>query len=144
MKTLKIFALVSLALIFIGVTAVYSKTNPNPNGDNGSGMIKYQVKVQPTNPLVLPSEQVYVVMTDENGNPVARPQLFIPGIWIYTFGEAGPVTGVREARMVLSGGRTFPEYPSPDIQKGTFYNGRVYQFNLYPANGVAGNGNVEK
>jgi hypothetical protein len=139
MKTLKIFAVLSLALIFIGVTAVCSKTNPNT--DNGSGMIKYQVNVHSTSPLVLPPEPVYVVITDENGNPVARPQVFTPGTWIYTFGEAGPVKGVREARMVLPGGRIFPGYPYPDIQKGPFLSGHTYLFNLYPVDQPPDNGN---
>lgn len=144
MKTLKIFAILSLALIFNGVNAVYSKTNNINEKGAIPGVIKYQVNIHAPNYPVLSFEQVYVVMTDENGNPVARPQVFTNGTWVYTFNEAGPVKGGRIARLVLSGGRTFNEYPYPDIQKGTFLNGESYSFNLYPVNQNRAGRNIEQ
>ena len=143
MKTLKIFAALSLTLIFIGVTTVYSKSNSNTAKGQESGVIKYQVNVHSINHLLLPPMQVFVEITDENGNPVARPQVFTPGIWVYTFAESGPVIGARIARMVLSLNGTFEEYPYPDIKKCKFLNGDSYLFNLYPAEQRLGNGNVE-
>ena len=144
MKTLKIFAILSLALIFNGVNAVYSRTNNNTEKGIVPGVITYQVNIHAPNYPVISSEQVYVVMTDENGNPVARPQVFKTGTWVYTFNEAGPVKGARIARLELSGGRTFNEYPYPDIQKGIFLNGESYMFNLYPVNQIIEDRKLER
>ena len=116
MKTQKIFAIFSLALILLGVNAVYSKTNSNSDKLQAASCIKYQVNVHPTNHLSLPLPRVYVIMTDENNNLVAPAQLFTMGVWVYTFTEirppndiksgeeVGTVTGIRIARMELEGG----------------------------------------
>jgi hypothetical protein len=152
MKTQKIFAIISLALILLGVNAVYSKTNSNSDKLQSAGCIKYQVNVHPTIHLGLPLPRVYVIMTDENNNLVAPAQLFKIGVWTYTFTEvrppndiksgeeAGTVTGVRIARMELEGGMIYKEYPTPDVKAGKFFPGSTYQFNLYPADEVKTSG----
>jgi len=135
MKTLKLFTVISLALIVLGINAVYAKSNSTQSNPPPTGYIKYQVNIHVNSNINWPLTRIYVVMTDENGREVAPPELFTPGTWVYVFNEAGPVTGIREARMVLptEGGQIFHKYPSPDIKKGTFLDGNVYQFNLYPA-----------
>jgi len=139
MKTLKIVTVLSLALIVIGVNAVYSKSKNVPNKSQAPGRIQYQVNIHPASDLCLPLPNLFVVMTDEIGRLVAPAQLFTMGKSVYNFSEtqSGSVRyaiSTRMARLVLpsESWQLFRLYPYPDCKTGTFSDGNIYQFNLYP------------
>jgi hypothetical protein len=138
MKTLKIFTVLSLALIVIGINAVYSKSNNPQNKSQVPGHIQYQVNIHPASDLSLPLPKLYVIITDEIGRLVAPAQLFTMGTGVYYFTDIRRLTSTTSstvARLVLpseGGWQLFKLYPYPDSKPGPFVDGKVYQFNLYP------------
>lgn len=137
MKTLKLFSVISLALILFGVNSVYSRQINNRYAMSPSAIIRYQVIVH-LHLDFTPCSIYLVQMVDAQGNYVAPPQVFVPGKANYSFYERGPVTGVRIARLVLAPNMGHFACPpglfcNPDVKTGKFLIGESYQFNLYPA-----------
>jgi hypothetical protein len=134
MKTLKITTVISLVMFLFGITAINARPVYSNNDIQPVLTIRYQVHIHGMNDLSRPMPKIYVVITDERGHQVAPAQVFIMGISVYNFNEAGPVTGTRQARLIvpLEGGDNFPIYLTPDTKRGTFKNGNIYQYNLYP------------
>jgi len=134
MKTLKLFTVLSLALIFVGISSLKTNgTNPIPV----SQVIRYQVTIHaPTTDR--PTCNLYLVeMVDQNGNTIAPPQVLNPSKNVYTFYELGTVKGVRIARIIIDKDVMHYSCPvefmcAPDKQTGIFLAGETYPFNLYP------------
>ncbi len=138
MKTLIIVTVLSLALIIIGVNAVYSKSNNPQSKSQVPGRIQYQVNIHPASNLGLPLPKLYVIMTDEIGRMVAPAQMFSLGTGVYYFTDIrrlNSIISATVARLVLpseGGWQLFKLYPYPDSKPGPFVEGKIYQFNLYP------------
>jgi len=139
MKTIKYFSVLSLVMIFAMVSAVHSK--PILEGTVGNLdpiSIKYEVKVYLDASIDL-CDTYLVIMTDEKGRYVAKPQIYVPGKNIYTFNEyvSLPVKAARKASFVLSGLKMSicPQalVTKPDFRMGPFFPGGTYTFELYPS-----------
>ena len=137
MKTIKYFSVLSLVLIFAGVSAVYATIKPTSNsGKLIKKTISYEVRVHLDDGAALCNKYL-VQVTDENGNLVAPAKLFIPGTSRYVFIEtvSSPVK-TRIASMVLWNGDLegceINLITEKDIKTGQFLPGHTYSFNLYP------------
>jgi hypothetical protein len=138
MKTTKFFSVLSLVMIFSGITAVYSKNGPTGNTNSVSkAPIRYVVNIHSLNATYLCNTYL-VQLTDENGRLVAPATTFVPGINKYTFFEESPVKGkLRVATLVLSPytervvcGTNFTLRPV--VKSWPFIGGQTYSFDLYP------------
>jgi hypothetical protein len=137
MKTIKFFPVLSLVLIFAGATAVYSGTKPTvKSGKLIKSTINYDVRIHLDKSVRLCNTYL-VLVTDENGKPVAHPQVFVPGISKYVFNEStsAPVK-VRIASLISYNG-DFPVcginlVTQKDIMIRQFLPGQTYWFDLYP------------
>jgi hypothetical protein len=136
MKTMKIFAALSLALI-IGIATAYSGNNPNVSAKNaGAPVIKYVVHIHPQSDLG--RGKIYLVqIVNPLGKPVAPSQTYVPGVNYYTFNEGGNVRGARIARLIYAPNQDHGDasptlYCQPDILTGTFLGGTYYFFDLFP------------
>jgi hypothetical protein len=138
MKTTKIFSVLSLALIFATAITVYSKDRITDRPSQLKKLtIRYEVTVHFSAVLNLCNNYL-VKVTDEQGRPVAHPQVFVPGITKYVFNETVSVPAkVRVASLVL------PENIDPyfcqtnlntkaEPMMGPFFPGQTYSFDLYP------------
>jgi hypothetical protein len=77
---------------------------------------------------------IFIIITDENGRPVAPAKLLVSGRSEYRFYEAGPVKGVRIAKLIRANGMEVqPILSGEDSKTGKFENGTDYFFNLYIA-----------
>ena len=141
MKTTKFFSILSLALIFVGITSGFSKNVEILNSQTVQVTgIRYQVTVH-TNFMVSPCVPYLVQVVDETGRLVAPAQVFAPGRNIYIFNEKFSVLQIvnprREALLVPV---IYPElyicpnplYTLPDVKRGPFLAGETYNFDLYP------------
>ena len=138
MKTAKIFSVLSLALIFATANTVYSKDRmtDKPNQLQKT-TIRYEVTIHLSSFLSLCNTYL-VKVTDEQGRPVAHPQVFNPGISKYVFNEylSSPAK-IRVASLVLP--ENIDPYFCPtnlntksEPMMGPFFPGRTYSFDLYP------------
>lgn len=139
MKTTKILTVISLALIFAGVNAVYAKSDPEKPRPIEKPAIRYEVTVHLSLPLGVNLNNTYWVrMTDEFGRLVAPAQRFVPGVSKYVFKESVSAVGrIRIASLVLSPnvdpfGSGNILVTRPDVQRGLFMPGRTYSFDLFP------------
>jgi hypothetical protein len=138
MKTTKFFIALSFALIFTGINAIYSQSLNNTTGGSGSatggGEITYVVNIVPTDGLALSGNTFFVMVTDNLGNPVSKPQPFRFGLWTYAFQETGFIKGSRTARMESNshsiGSNAY--FVTPSTLAGPFLPGRTYNFILTP------------
>ena len=139
MKTTKILAVLSLALIFAGVNTVNAKSDPRKPMSLEKPSIRYEVTVHLSLPLGINLNNTYWVrMTDESGRLVAPAQRFIPGVSKYVFKESVSTVGrIRIASLVLpsnvdpfAGGNIL--VTQPDVKRGLFMPDRTYSFNLFP------------
>lgn len=138
MKTAKIFSVLSLALIFAAANTLYSKDRTTDNRLQGEKKgVRYEVTIHL--PQMLNFCNAYLVkITDENGRPVAQPQVFVPGKSKYVFNETVAVPAkIRVASLAL------PENVDPyycanslvtksEPMLGPFKAGQAYSFHLYP------------
>jgi hypothetical protein len=138
MKTMKLFAVLSLVLM-IGIANAHSSKVPKANNNFAMGpAIRYQVNIH------LQGEQsgcnvYWVLITDLRGNNIAAPKVYNPSVATYNFYELGTVRGVRIARIVLGpslGGFACDAnlYTEPAIMMGDFMGGETYVFDLFPTN----------
>ena len=107
---------------------------------NAARTITYLVNIHILSSLSLCNAYL-VEMTDGNGNLVAEPKTYIQGINVYEFHEAGPVQGMRVAKMVPVVNEGLPicsviltTRPDVLIPERGFRNGMTYIFDLYPNN----------
>jgi hypothetical protein len=139
MKTTKIFSVLSLALIFAGLSIALS-TTASSDGPGGfqTTSVRYDVNIH----LVADNNlcNVYLVqITDEKGRIVAPAQRLEPGKAKYTFHEYGLMRGkLRIAKLVMA---AYPLhfvcvndlFTPPAAKEGPFLYGHIYTFDLYPA-----------
>jgi hypothetical protein len=97
-----------------------------------SNKITYKVIVHMHDGIPSAVRDLYVLITDENGRPIAPAQSFRPGKTEYTFSEVGPVKGTRVAKL-SNGGRPHVDqfFCKDDSKTGIFNSGSTYLFNLY-------------
>jgi hypothetical protein len=138
MKTTKLFSVLSLVLILIGMTAIKSSAKTNP-GDNPKPFIDLKKNVTFVVDIVHDAsfEQeligYMVVMTDGKGRTIAPSQPFIPGTWTYIFTETGPVDGIRTAMFIKA-----PHTSGPNIHfrktsiHGPYESGHKYSLIIVP------------
>jgi hypothetical protein len=138
MKTTKLFSVLSLALMVIGINAAFTKNamTDDPKGFH-TASVSYDVYVH----LVADNNlcNVYLVqVTDEKGRLVAPLQRFEPGVTKYNFHEQGMMRGkMRIATLIAA---TYPHhyvcvndlYTAPAAKEGPFLYGHTYSFDLYP------------
>ncbi len=132
---MKLFAIISFALIVLGANASNPSLNTSKTPDQTiPGNIRYSVTIHVTPGVIIPKMHFYVVLTDQNNRRVADAQQVEFGKWTYQFTEMGPVSGIRVAHLIeTTADDAFMPYScSPDIKSGTFRNGVTYMFNLYP------------
>jgi len=138
MKTTKLFTVLSLALIFIGLNSVYSSDRLTGNTQMTRKInIKYEVNVYLFSRIELCNTYL-VQVTDETGRLVAPPQIFVPGVSKYVFNEAGNLKGrKRVAILELSTSPVhyacpYDIFTPPDVKIGPFEKGKILNFDLYP------------
>jgi hypothetical protein len=138
MKTAKIFSVLSFALIFATATTVYSKDRMTDNPKQINKVtIRYEVTVHLSSVLNLCNTYL-VKITDEQGRPVAHPQVFVPGVSKYVFTESISVQAkIRVASLALP--ENIDPYFCPtnlntksEPMWGPFFPGQTYSFDLYP------------
>lgn len=138
MKTVKIFSVLSLVLIFAGINAVCSNVGLTDNTKQvNKATIRYEVYINIEKNVNFCNTYL-VQISDENGKPVAHPQVYIPGINKYVFIET--VSGIAKMRVasfeILQNlevlGCPINIITKPDIKMGPFHPFETYYFNLYP------------
>ena len=128
MKTKKILFALSLSTILLALSSINVNAG-NGHNINPIGLVKYQVLVH-ADASAWPY-QIAVFITDDEGNLVVHPQILEKGKTEYTFGEAGPVNGVRIATMaVYPFGSGIDLGVKPNMQDGPFKIGQIVTFNL--------------
>jgi hypothetical protein len=136
MKTTKLFSVLCLALILVGVNTVYSTNRlVDKPGLTRKINIKYEVNVYLSSRIDLCNTYL-VQVTDESGRLVAPAKVFVPGISRYMFAEDGPAQGkVRVAMLVMAQDVDTYLCPihvaaRPDVKMGPFLLGQTYPFVL--------------
>jgi hypothetical protein len=139
MKTTKFFSVLSLALIFAGVTAGFTTKHETPQSKALPGIgIKYQVIIH-SGLSAKPCNTYLIQVVDETGRLVAPPQTFVPGVNRYFFNEKFSATGSpvsRRAAMLVPVKDHYapcssPIFAIPDVKAGPFWSGQTYFFNLF-------------
>jgi len=138
MKTLKFISVLSLVLIITGGSSAKSKNTPFDNSKQPNrAIIRYEVYIN-IEKIDNFCNSYLVQISDENGNPVAPPQVYIPGVNKYVFTETSPVKAkVRVASFEIFQNLDVLGCPiniiaKPDIKTGPFHPFETYYFNLYP------------
>ena len=147
MKTIKYFSILSLLLIFTGITAVYSvsrQTSSN-SGRVIRPTINYEVRIHLTDKGSSLCNTYLVQVTDENGVPVAHAQQYVPGTDLYVFNEVFTQSAkARIASLVLLSNVSNESCPDnlstkSSVMTGPFVPGQTYIFDLFPGIIVGGN-----
>ena len=138
MKTAKIFSVLSIALIFFGVTTGFSKKSDFPDTRNHKGpCITHHVIIHPTIGKSICNTYL-VKIADETGRLVASPQTYVPGVNKYVFIENGKIKGSKRiATLELS---LYPGqyncvndfFTAPDVELGPFKTGQTVTYDLFP------------
>ena len=133
MKTRKILSAISLVLIF-AANSVFagSLTINDPSTSDKQKLVTYEVLVKAVPTFPSANDQYIVVITDEKGRKVVPAQTFRPGVWTYTFKEAGTFRGTRTAVLVSTNANQTGWIIPPSVLKGNFTGGSTYQFILAP------------
>jgi hypothetical protein len=138
MKTLKIISILSFVLIIVGGSSAKSKNTLVDNSKQvNRAIIRYEVFINIEKDVTFCNTYL-VQISDENGNPVAHPQVYIPGVNKYVFTETSPV----KAKVRVASFEIFQNFgilgcpiniiAKPDIKAGPFRPFETYYFNLYP------------
>jgi hypothetical protein len=146
MKTKNFFSVLSLAIIFTGITAGFSNGVENRNSQ-ASIMpgITHQVIIHFSALSKDVCNPYLVQIVDETGRLVAPAQVFIKGINKYVFYEKAPALG--RTRMAVLIPVSYPQhfvcpndfFTLPDVKMSPFKSGQIYTFDLYPTiNGQGG------
>jgi hypothetical protein len=134
MKTTAKYLVLGLLLISAFVVSSHARGNAtlNSGAANTGILITYVVTIDHSNYFSGTGHIYHIIMTDGTGRQIAPSQTFRPGVWTYTFFEAGDVHGTRVARMILEpigpGSNAIP----PSAQSGLFLGGHTYQFLIVP------------
>lgn len=135
MKTTTKISAFGVALIFCATTTLIAGSpNGNTKKTDNPG-IRYQVNVHLNTDKHLCKTYI-VEMVDQNNRVIAPVQSYLPETEGYNFFEAGPVTGIRIARLTTLDNTTITfcdqvVSASPDVKFGNFRNGQTYTFKLY-------------
>src|SRR5665647_993376 len=105
MKTTKILSAISLVLV-LAANSLFANRINDPGSDLMQKLITYVVKVHQAPNFPSANARYLIVITDEHGRKVVPAQQFHPGVWSYTFKEAGTLRGTRIAVMI-----PYPSYP---------------------------------
>jgi hypothetical protein len=139
MKTRTILSALSLGLMLIAMTAVYSTPIETPNPiSQARPDITYVVNIAHYAGAISAHTCTYfILITTEQGHAVAPPQEFRPGVWSYIIKEKGNVTGTRVAKMVSGPALSCPGTVTyrPDSKTGIFKAGQTFQFLVAPVDG---------
>ena len=140
MKSTKILSVVGLALMFMWASAGFSGNidGPKAKAPGITGII-YKVIIHPEF-AANPGGTYLIQVVDGSGRLVAPPQVWVPGVNVYTFNEKFTAVGDNHARraamMISVKGPVLPDssplYAVPDVKVGPFWGGIVYIFNLFP------------
>jgi hypothetical protein len=126
--------IVFLSLMITMLVMVPRADAANPESQRQMAYIHYQVVVK-TN--LVPGQELcpsLVMITDGNGSAVNGSQVYRPYISTYHFYELGPVTGTREALIMVIPARydaLCPAVPEPVAVHSTFMSGRTYPYTLF-------------
>lgn len=143
MKTSKYFSVLSLALIFAGVTAGFSTKVEDQNSQISKvPMIRYQVNVHLASDKAI-CNTYWIQVTDENGRLVAPAQVFVPGKIQYAFYSESKDRAVRErgtkrVAMLVTDPKIrnleceINLFSLPNVRTGSFLPGHTYSFDLIP------------
>jgi hypothetical protein len=144
MKTTNNLSALGLALIFVGITAGFSKKVADINTSQvfRGPTITYLVNVHVSADIPLCNSYL-VQITDETGRLVAPAQPFVLGKNLYTFYSVSKERGYRErgtkriAMLVTNTKFGALEcdnklYAQADVKSGLFVVGQTYTFNLFP------------
>ena len=137
MKTMTKITALSIALIFSFSTTMFAGNQDTQNKKSNNPGIRYQVNVH-TNTDQQFCQTFVVEIIDQNNHVIAPVQSYLAEVEGYNFYEAGPVTGVRIARLAnFNTGTLFicdqVVFAAPDVKWGIFKTGQTYTFNLYPS-----------
>ena len=139
MKTTKLFSVLSLAIIFSGVSVGFSKDIVTSNSKvSMMPVITHQVSIHFQELSKDICNPYLVQIVDETGRLLAPAQVFIKGINKYVFYEKGPALG--RTRMAVLIQVAYPQhfvcpndfFTLPDTKMGPFKTGQIYTFDLYP------------
>lgn len=133
MKTKKIFAVISLLLIFAAFNTSFAINPVGPIATNE--MTTYVVYVDNSIGPILDQGTFLIGVGKNFGKLIAPPQVFQPDVLVYTFTEIGiPKGDVRVADMIQAPrrGNNLPVTVDPVIINGPFKLGKTYYFKLVP------------
>ena len=131
MKTTKIISALSLVLVF-AASSLFANRISDPGPAVWQKPVTYDVKINFTANFPGINGHYLVVITDETGRKVVPAQTFRPGVWTYTFKEAGSFRGTRVAVLVSYPDTQILWVIPPRVLKGTFTGGESYRFELTP------------
>jgi hypothetical protein len=143
MKTTKLLSVISLALIFAGITAGFStKVETSNTMISTASVVTYKVIVHLTADKPI-CNTYWIQIINETGRLVAPAQMFVPGKSQYNFYSASKESGIRErggkriAMLIIDPKLRNLECENnmtanPDVKTGLFLKGQTYIFNLFP------------
>jgi hypothetical protein len=144
MKTTKFYTVLSLVMIFTGMTSLFSTAKANQGGYpipsfDDKKFVTYVVDIAHDAGFDQELVGYMVIMTDGKGRTIAPPQQFVPGTWTYIFTEAVPATGSRTATFIKAPHTygTNIHFRSTTIH-GPFEGGRKYTLTVYPDSNADG------
>ena len=135
MKRKNVILFILSGLVILGMIAVPLTKQSNALQAKAAGTyIHYQVSVhsfRATDKIC----ELFVVMSDQNGNIVAPVQNYNPSMITYHFYEMGPLKGTRIASLTDNPGfgSFCPVTPPPDSKTGAFEGGKTYFYSLNPS-----------
>jgi hypothetical protein len=138
MKTTKIYALLTFAVIFAAATASFGAAIGGITTDDvRTKGIHHHVNVILTGEISLCNTYL-IEIRDGSGQLVAPAQTFKPGVSGYDFYERGPSSGIRVARLVrANNGKSYicdkELFTTPAYVLGPFLNGQTYRYDLFPS-----------
>lgn len=138
-KILQVSASLLIVLLFTSVVHSIDTIDPRNSSLNSAAGITYIVDVQHTNTSSL-CNLYYVMVTNENGEPVDQPKVYVEGVTTYVFHEDGPINETRTAHLTKVYGNSPPPstcnqtlYATPMSISSSFRNGSTYMFYLNPS-----------
>jgi hypothetical protein len=136
MKKVKLFSVLSLALILFSATG-YAKQPAQKKASGTAVSVRHIVNVNlNTDKPICNTYQVELL--DASGRAVAPAQYFVPGKKSYTFYEqTRQAAGLRIARLVLAPNIDrfacqLELFTAPDVKLINFVDRETYNFNLNP------------
>jgi hypothetical protein len=134
MRTKRQYLLAGLFLAFTLTAGIFTSVTAlnNERAKDIGRVITYAVKIDPSNSFTGSGHFYRIILTDGTGLQVAPSQDFQPGVWTYTFFEAGDVRGTRVARMIIEPLGPGSNSIAPCSRTGLFLGGQTYEFIIAP------------